>query len=235
MLDSVVSSTDGRGRVFSSRLFPRHEFGSPWGGRTGACSPTDRPPSLPSSQQRVLLRQVSVHVQDGIRRVRQPAPAGGLPVRLPAVPQPGPTALRAQPLDPLLLAGRQRGVSWPWGGGRLTRPREAVSAPPPHPLWMLGVAAIPLVHGLLQKAPCLPRTGCRGSQKGQTRVLPSRGPSVQPGGRQQPGCEKAEMPAGDPGSPRWSFPGPGTRPGTGQVLSEQANWMNGFIPPDPKP
>ena len=43
------------------------------------------------------------------------------------------------------------------------------------------------------------------------------------------------MPAGDPGSPRWSFPGPGTCPGTGQVLSEQANWMNGFIPPDPQP
>lgn len=82
--------------------------------------------SLPSSssQQRVLLCQVPVHVQDRVRRLRQPSPAGGLPLRLPAVPQPGPQAVRAQPLDPLLHAGRKRRVSWfpatmPW-------PRSAV-------------------------------------------------------------------------------------------------------------
>lgn len=46
--------------------------------------------------------------------MRQPAPAGGLPVRIPAVPQLGPPAVRPQPLDPLLLAGGQRGVSGPW-------------------------------------------------------------------------------------------------------------------------
>ncbi|XP_073654429.1 pseudokinase FAM20A isoform X7 [Tursiops truncatus] len=62
------------------------------------------------SQQRVFLRQVPVPVQDGVCRMRQPAPAGGLPVRIPAVPQLGPPAVRPQPLDPLLLAGGQRGV-----------------------------------------------------------------------------------------------------------------------------
>lgn len=69
-------------------------------------------PLTTSSQQRVLLRQVSVHVQDRVRRLWQPAPAGGLPLCLPAVPQPGPQAVCAQPLDPLLHAGRKRGVSW---------------------------------------------------------------------------------------------------------------------------
>lgn len=59
--------------------------------------------SVPCSQQRVLLRQVPLHVQDRVRSVREPPPPGGLPLRLPALPQPGATALHPKPLDPLLL------------------------------------------------------------------------------------------------------------------------------------
>lgn len=59
--------------------------------------------SVPCSQQRVLLRQVPLHVQDGVRGVREPPPPGGLPLRLPAFPQPGTTTLHPKPLDPLLL------------------------------------------------------------------------------------------------------------------------------------
>ena len=39
MHDSVVSSTDGRGHVFSSCLFPRYEFRDPWGRRTVPAPP----------------------------------------------------------------------------------------------------------------------------------------------------------------------------------------------------
>lgn len=58
----------------------------------------------------MLLRQVPVRVQDGVRGVRQPRPAGGLPVCLPAQPQHGAPHLHPQPLDTLLHFHRKRGV-----------------------------------------------------------------------------------------------------------------------------
>lgn len=65
---------------------------------------------LPNSEQHVFLCQVPVRVQDGVRGVREPRPAGGLPVRLPARPQHRPTHLHPQPLDTLLHLHRTRGV-----------------------------------------------------------------------------------------------------------------------------
>lgn len=102
------------------------------GGRRMACpllSLLSCPP--PSSQQCLLLCQVPIHVQDGVRGLRQPAPAGGLPLRLPAVSQPGPPAVCAQPLDPLLLAGRKRGVSWPPGHKASPWPLRVAMGPVP--------------------------------------------------------------------------------------------------------
>lgn len=58
--------------------------------------------SSPDSEQHLLLCQVSVRVQDRVRCVRRPRPAGGLPVCLPAQPQHRPPHLHPQPLDPLL-------------------------------------------------------------------------------------------------------------------------------------
>ena len=67
----------------------------------------------------------------------------------------------------------------------------------------------PFSSRMVIKSPLSTPCWMPGETERTARVLPSRSPPVQRGGREQPGCEKAQMPVGDPGSPRWLFLGPG--------------------------
>lgn len=65
---------------------------------------------FPNSKQHLFLCQVPVCVQDRICSVREPRPAGGLPVRLPAGTQHCSPHLHPQPVDPFLHLHRTGGV-----------------------------------------------------------------------------------------------------------------------------